>query len=83
MGRIHSFNRSKTKFRKVVSQFRYGDVGGKKELQNETERCDTLGPCSPEMKKEVVAIINELVAAGDKIPMKMEQNLNTLYAQLA
>ena len=42
-----------------------------------------LGTCSPETKKDIVAIINELEAAEDEIPEKMKQNRRTLYAQLA
>jgi hypothetical protein len=42
-----------------------------------------LGACPPEVKKEVVAIINELEAGEDEIPEKMKENRKVLYAQLA
>jgi hypothetical protein len=41
-----------------------------------------LGACPVEVKKEVVAIINELEAGEDDLPERMKQNRATLYAQL-
>ena len=42
-----------------------------------------IGRCPPELKKEVLAIINELEAAEDEIPERMKQHRATLCAQLA